>query len=381
MLFPLRIPFYRKTYKSLNNLLISKSALKHNYRELQHHHPQCAICPVLKSNAYGHGIKLVAPVVDAFKPPYICVDSLFEAYELYRYRIQSQVFIMGYTNPENLRIKKLPFAFSVFDQDTVKMLSRFQPNAQVHIKIDTGMSRYGLKISELRSYVRFIKTQHVQVVGLWSHFADADNPKSRTMIAKQLAAYKQGLRILQNEGINPTWRHISNSSGAYKVFDSVFTMIRTGGALYGIDQLQTDDPAHSLLQLQPVATVTSTITQIKTIQKGDTVGYNNTYAAKKKVTLAVLPIGYFDGVDRRLSNCGFVEVHGHACPIIGRVSMNITTIDISAVSDTHVGDTCIVYSNNPQSPCSIRNQAYSAHTIPDDLLAHLNPTIHRELVA
>jgi alanine racemase len=375
------IPFLkRKQYRHLNTLSISASAIAYNYQSVLAKHPEARVAPVLKSNAYGHGLTMMAPVFDSLHPPFLCVDSLYEAYELMKLRIKTPVFIMGYTKPENFSVKRLPFEFSVFDADVVEALSRHQPGANVHIKIDTGMSRYGVQMKDLRSFVRFVASKNLNITGLWSHFADADNPTSTRMMKKQILVYKEGLNIITGEGIVPRWRHISASAGAFKVFDDTFTMIRTGIALYGISPLAQSDVAYGKISLKPAAALTSTITQVKTVEKGDTVGYNATFTVKKHMKIAVLPLGYFEGLDRRLSNCGVIEVNGNPCPIIGRVSMNITAIDVTSAGNVAVGDPCIVYSSDTHSYASIAEQAKKANMIPYDILVHLNSSIYREVI-
>jgi alanine racemase len=371
--------FGKKHYQHLNIIRISKSALLSNYQAIQSVHPEAKVCPVIKSNAYGHGLTQVAPILDTVHAPFFCVDSLYEAYELMKLRTKTPIFIMGYTKPENYSVKRLPFEFSVFDKETVEALSLNQPGSNVHIKIDSGMSRYGLRLADTRSFVRFAKTKNVNIVGLWSHFADADNPKSNKMVDSQIAVYKEALKVVRSEGIEPIWRHISASAGSYKVFDTTFNMIRSGIAIYGISPLSETDTAQKKIILKPVGSLRSTVTQIKTLKPGDMVGYNATYSVKRQMNIAILPLGYFEGVDRRLSGCGVVIVNGEICPIVGRVSMNITAIDISKTKNVSVGDTCIVYSNDLKSEASVAHQAEKARTIPYDILVHLNSSIHREL--
>ncbi|HBQ50661.1 TPA: hypothetical protein DD690_01620, partial [Candidatus Daviesbacteria bacterium] len=128
-------------YKTLNRIEISRKNLLENYRFLSAINRKIKIAPVLKSNGYGHGIIEVAQILDKVGAPFFCVDSLYEAYELYKAKIKTPVLIMGYTNPENLKIKKLLFSFAVFDLQTVEILNKYQPGCAVHIFVDTGMSR------------------------------------------------------------------------------------------------------------------------------------------------------------------------------------------------------------------------------------------------
>jgi alanine racemase len=368
----------KRQYGHLNTIFLSKRALS-NYRSVQACHPEARICPVIKSNAYGHGLSPISTLVDTLQSPFLCVDSLYEAYEVQKLHVRTPIFIMGYTKPENFIVKKLPFSIAVFDSDTLDALSAYQHECPIHIKLDTGMSRYGVRIEDLRSFVRYAKMKKLRIDGLFSHFADADNKNSMTMTNRQIQVYKEGVSLLAQEGVMPRWRHISASAGSFKVFDTTFTMIRLGIALYGINPLDPEDPSYDRIILKPVLSFCSTITQIKKLMKGDTVGYNAIFTAKKTMKIAIIPAGYFEGIDRRLSNIGYVMVNQTACPIIGRVSMNISAIDITKAGKVTVGDTCFVYSDNRDSIASIPYQAKKAKTIPYELLVHLNASIYREI--
>lgn len=370
-----------KKYHHLNKILINKAALLHNHEVLQSFHPEAKVVPVLKSNAYGHGLKVVAPIFDSMHPNFLVVDSLFEAYELAKLRIKSKVLILGYTHPANFSVKQLPFHITVFDLEAARYLNKYQRRCKVHIFVDTGMCREGIPLHELRNFTQEIKKMdNIEVVGLASHFADADNPIDNSFTLKQLANYKIGLQILKEESINPQYRHISASGGAWKIVDSTFNLIRVGLASYGINPLEASDPFYKQLKLIPALRLTSMLVQIKALSKGDKIGYNGTYIAEKNIRVGLLPLGYYEGVDRRLSNKGSVLVNGTACPILGRVSMNMTTIDVSKVKNPKVGDEVIVYSENPSSCNSFGNAAKAAGTIPYELLVHLAESVRREII-
>lgn len=372
---------FGKQYRHLNKILISRSALEQNYLQLQSLHPHAFVAPVLKSNAYGHGLKTVAPAFDNLHPEFLVVDSLYEAYELQKLKVRSKILILGYTHPENYSVKQLHFHITIFDLETAKSLNKHQRNCKVHIFVDTGMSREGVTLDELEAFVSEIKKlKNLELVGLASHFADADNPKDDSFTQKQLLGFLKALHILQDFGITPKYRHISASGGALKVNHREINMIRAGLVSYGINPLDSKDESFSKISLRPALELVSTIAHIKNIKKGVRVGYSGTYEAKKDMRIAVLPLGYYEGVDRRLSNCGYVSVSGAMCPIIGRVSMNMTTVDISEVKKVSVGDRVIVYSNKTQDSNSITQAAQFAETIPYELLVHLAESIRREVV-
>jgi alanine racemase len=371
---------FKKQYRHLNKILINQSALQLNHQVLQVFHPEAKIVPVLKSNAYGHGLKTVTPIFDALGPEFLVVDSLYEAYELYKMNVKSKILILGYTHPDNFLTKQLPFHITIFDLETAKALNKQQKNCNVHIFVDTGMCREGVSIKHLPEFIQEVKKLScLHIVGLTSHLADADNPKDGSFTEKQIANYKKALKITEDAGISLQYRQISASGGAFKIKDPTFNVIRAGLASYGINPLELSDPEYQSLSLQPALQFVTTLAQIKTIQKGEKIGYNGTFTAQKTMTVGLLPLGYYEGVDRRLSNKGVVTINDIVCPIVGRVSMNMTSIDLSAVKNAEVGDAVCIYSDENQEN-SIVNAAKIAGTIPYELLVHLSESVRREII-
>ncbi len=368
---------FRKIYQTLNKIEISRSALIDNYTRLSTLDPGLSIAPVLKSNAYGHGIVEVANILDSQTPPFFCVDSLYEAYQLLKAGIKTETLIMGYTDPENLKVKKLPFQFAVYDLKTAEVLNRYQKGSKIHIFVDTGMNREGVRIEELPKFLKEIKKdKNLTIVGIMSHLASAKSDKDPLFI-NQVEQFKKVKRVFEKEGISPKWIHISASEpllnpGVLKIVAEISNLARVGKALYGIAPKTGTPPGCT-----PVLKLTTKITQIKKVKKGERVGYSGTYLAKKDLTLGVLPLGYNDGLDRRLSNIGKVIIKGIVCPIIGRVSMNITTIDLSKIKSVKVGDEVVIYSNNPKDPNSIQKVADLCKTIDYEILVKLTEATRR----
>ncbi|HEX7017282.1 MAG TPA: alanine racemase [Patescibacteria group bacterium] len=371
---------HRPTYRHLNKIMVNSRALKSNFEALQKSHPEAKIAPVLKSNAYGHGLLQVARVADDFGAPFIAVDSLYEAYELYKERLKTPILILGYTHPDNYKVKKLPFHFAVFDLETMETLDRYQPGAQVHLFVDTGMSREGILVSELPTFLKKIKSlESINIVGLATHLADADNPQDQSFTLGQIEKYKTALQIVRDSGLNPEWKHISASGGTFKYHDPTFNLIRAGIALYGINPLASSDAHHGAIKLQPALRFETTLAQIKQISRGSKVGYNGTHTAKNDMKIGILPIGYYDGVDRRLSNKGWVQIGDVFCPIIGRVSMNITVVDLTPAPDAKVGERVVIFSDQPGDKNSLVNSAATAGTIPYELMVKLAESVRREV--
>lgn len=366
---------FKKEYQTLNRIEISKNNLEYNYQYLSSLSGSLKIAPVIKSDAYGHGINKVAKILNPLGAPFFCVDSLYEAYELLKDGIKTPILIMGYTAPQNFKVKKLPFSYAVFDLETIKVLNEYQEDCKVHIFIDTGMNREGIQIEKIPEFLDQLKNfPNVKVEGLMSHLASSDNPKD-SLNKVQIKNFYKALEIFKKYNIHPKWIHFFNSDGLLNHVPTSKVgrqnMARVGLALYGI--------SHNT-NLKPVLRFTTQIAQIKKVKSGDRVGYDGTYTIKKPTTIGILPAGYYDGVDHRLSNKGSVLVNGIACPIIGRVSMNITTVDLSNVSNPFIGQEVVVYSDNPNDPNSIKNAAKICKTIPYDILIGLTASIKRIII-
>lgn len=367
-----------KKYRPLNLVEINKKHLISNYRELSKINPKIKIAPVLKSNAYGHGLIKVAKVLDSLNLPFICVDSLYEAYELLKAKVKSQILIMGYIDPDNLKVKKLPFSYAVYDLKLLEVINKYQKEASVHIKVDTGMNRLGVKIKDIPDFLAELKNfPSVNVEGIMSHFASAKDSKDEGALL-QLQNFKKALDLAKSAGIKCQWKHITSSSSLLnlnnKHLQKISNLARVGLALYGIDS------QYGKAKLKPVLSLKSRIVQIKNLNTGEKIGYSGTRTAKSPMTIGLLPLGYNDAVDRRLSNKGKITVNGKQCLIVGMVSMNITAIDLTNVLDVREGDEVTVISNNQRDTNSIFNIAKIAKTIPYDILVRINPTIRREVI-
>lgn len=357
---------FGRAYQPLNTIEISKKNLLNNYRYLSSINRKLKIAPVLKSNAYGHGLIPVAKVLAQKNPPFFCVDSLYEAYELSKNGITTQILIMGFIDPTSLKTKKLPYSFAVYGRGQIDALSKYQPQAKIHIFVDTGMHREGILPEELPEFLEYINKTSLEIEGIMSHFGESENSKNPLTI-QQISKFEQTIK-----SFHPKWIHISNSGGILNNL-GIGNIGRAGIALYGISPITLD------LKLKPVLKLKTHIAQVKNLKKGESVGYNFTYKAKRELKIAILPIGYNDGVNRRLSNKGFVTVRGVDCKIIGRISMNITTINITNIKNAKVGDEVIIFSNNNQAKNSIENTAKLCGSIPYELLVGLAPSTKRTI--
>lgn len=363
--------------KSLSRVLLSKKALIQNHKALQDFHPEAKVCPVLKSNAYGHGIKELANVFDNLGCEFLVVNNLQEADILSNQKVKTPVLIIGYTAPESFQRSSFPYHTSIFDLEVANTLHRYHPGTNVHIFVDTGMRREGVLPQDLPDFVQRLKKLDLKIVGICSHFSDADNSNSLDFTHKQIKVFKNSIKTLKDNGIDPKWRHISASGGAFKIQDPEFNMIRAGKAHYGINPLALGDKFYNKIKLTPVLELHTTLAHVKRVPKGSEIGYSRTFSAKEDMTLGLLPAGYFEGIDRRLSNKGYVKIREQFFPIVGRVSMNMTTIDISDIKGPMTGERVIIYSSDPDDKNSIANSAFIAGTISYDLLVHIPESLER----
>ncbi len=370
MINPVRSAFGKKYYP-LNEIEISKTALLYNYKYLKKL-SKVPVAPVLKSNAYGHGIEIVGKILDAVAPPLICVDSIYEAYQLLNAKVKTKVLVMGYVGSENLSVKKLPFSFAVYTYEMLENIKNFQPNAPVHIFVDSGMHREGVPMDELSNFLKKAKSLNLNMEGIMSHFAKPQSP-SNVKTKNQVDNFEKAIELGKTFGINFKFIHLFASNGIRNIenYKRVDNLTRSGKALYGID-VEINSK-----KLKPVLTLNSTIVQIKKLNKGEAVGYDFIFKAPRDMITAILPIGYNDGVNRRLSNKGFVKVNGKFAQIIGRVSMNITVIDVTDIKDVRVGQKVNIYSNDPMDRNCVYNVAEITETIPYEILTHLNPSTKR----
>lgn len=365
----------RRNYQPLNKILVSKKHLKKNYSHLSRLNPSIKVAPVLKSNAYGHGIVEVAQILDTLKLPFLCVDSLYEAYQLLNIDIKTPILIMGYVAPLSLKTKRLPFSYAVFDKEMLQAIAKYQPHAGIHLFVDTGMGREGMLMSEIEELAGFAQKSRLKIEGVMSHLAMPDKPQN-PFTQKQILNFKKAIQILKNKKIDPKWKHVASSVGLLELKNYqglLGNASRTGIGLYGIDPIGRD------AKLLPVLSFQTHIAQVKWLSKGDKVGYDFTYEAKDRRRVAVLPVGYNDGIPRALSNKGFVKIKKIYCPIVGKVSMNITMVDITE-TNAKKGEVVEVFSNKTQDRNSILNTAKLANTIPYVILTNLHPSTKREVV-
>ena len=375
---------------------VSKSALLHNLKQYQRLvGPDVAVMPIVKSNAYGHGMTKVAKMV-APKVSWLGVVNLAEALELRHAGIKKKIFVLSYAQPELLEQGiRQNVALPVYTESFARQVSQTAKNvgrvARLHIKIDTGTSRVGFLADDAaRAIKRIGQLPNVVIEGVWSHFAASE--ENRSFTNRQLQKFQQVLAQLKKEGIEVPYRHFACSAAIITTPIAHFNLVRLGLSLYGLwPSKHIEHIARRRspwLTLKPALTWKTRIIQVKEVAAGSKISYGGTFTVKKKTKLAVLAIGYWEGYDRHLSNQGSVLIGGQRCPVLGRVCMNLTMVDVSNIKNVKAGDEAVLIGEQggPPSPSGLRRGrgvvtvdelAEKIGTINYEVVTRINPLLER----
>lgn len=365
----------------LNLIEVSRSTILDNYYFFQKLHPDKQIWPVLKANAYGHGIKQVAKILQDKKCHYLVVDSYYEALQIWEVNPKQKVLLVGATLPGNFQHMKLSrLAIAVYDKDSIKTLGSLNKKVKIHLKINTGFNRLGIKPDQLDDFLKLIKKhENLELEGVSSHLADADGENDRFTIS-QKKKFTQVLSLLESKGVKLKFIHLAATAGSLKINDLNTNAIRLGIGLYGYNPVHSkNNDSQKLAELKPALRFTSRLINIIELKKGDKVGYGLSFTAPKDMTIGVVPVGYYDLFDRKLSNKGFIKFKNNFLPIVGRVSMNITMVDLLNTS-AELWDEVEVVSAVHSDKNSITTMADITDTIPYESLVRINGSTRRIIV-
>ena len=305
------------------------------------------VMAVVKADAYGHGAACVAPVLEENGAEYFAVSNIDEAMELRYAGVKSPVLILGHTPEEYAALlAENNIAQAVMSASYGKALAYEAKKAGVvvksHIKLDTGMGRIGFVCREgmcpEEEIAQVLAADSLSFDGIFTHFACADTDDKYT--AKQYARFSAVCDALEKKGFVPNIRHCSNSAGALLHKDMKMDMVRAGIILYG---LTPDTSLRLPSEFSPAMAFYSTIAQIKELPAGEAISYGGTHITDKNTTCATLPVGYADGWRRALSGKGNVLCHGKKAPVLGRVCMDQTVVDVSAIPEAREGDTVLLF--------------------------------------
>lgn len=368
-------------YQTLNKIEIKRQAILDNYQILLKSQPEAAIFPVLKSNAYGHGLKELCQILNDSPAPFVIVDSFPEAQIVYHY-FKRQVLILGEMPDKAYSYCDLKRSeFCVYNKESLLALAKLG-RAKIHLFVNSGMNREGIK--DIKTFLEdnLDLLKKVEITGFCSHLSSAEENSNLNKI--QLDKFLNDLEILRSFGFKPKWVHLGNSAAIFSLSCPSLTAYRSGLALYGYSPFNITSPQFIKTEkLRPALRLTSTVVSLQDLKVGETVSYNATYQAKENGKIAVIPFGYYEGLNRGLSNAAKLiwEQAGkrHYLKIAGRVCMNLCCLEAGNLN-VKIGDEIEIISLNANDENSLNNLAKISGRIIYELLVNLNANIRRYIV-
>jgi alanine racemase len=249
--------------------------------------------------------------------------------------------------------------------------------ADVHVKIDTGMGRLGVRFDEVADFASALKRfENIRVDGLMTHFAAADEPSCGPLTKDQIQRFENAVAVFEAHGLVPTHRHLANSAAVFAQTAAWGNLVRPGGVLYGLwrDILAPEDRS---VDLRPVMSLHSRITLLKWVPQGETVGYGCTFEASRKTLVATIPIGYDDGYMRALSNRGHAIIRGVFATVIGRISMDLTLVDVTNVPDVEIDDEVILMGHDGELSITAEELGKIAGTLSYEVTCGISERVPR----
>ena len=357
---------------------IDINAIIDNFNSIKGRCSSSAIMCVVKADAYGHGANYLSKVYDNLGADYYAVAALSEALNLRRFGTKTPILILGYTLPEYYEyVVNNNITQTIFSYEDALLLSKcavsLNKTAKVHIKIDTGMTRLGFDLNDntISQIIKISKLNGIEIEGVFSHFAVSDEADPDNYTKLQFDKFVGFTDQLKSNGVNILYRHISNSGGVFASSKYQLDMVRPGIALYGLyDSVNYDN------SLKPALSLKTIIAQIRKVPQNTTVSYGRTYCCSENKTLATIPIGYADGYNRQLSNKGRVIINGKFAPIVGRVCMDQTIIDVTGIGCKQ-GDTVILIGSDGTNNISASELARLSNTINYEIVCAISDRIPR----
>lgn len=368
--------FKSKQHKT--EVIYNLSAVKHNLSVFKNQlQASTKILAMVKAQSYGVGLEKIASFLEKIGISYLGVAYSDEGVELRKSGIKIPILVM---NPEEegfeacIKYNLEPAIYSLNQLDDLisTLISMEKSNFPIHIKLDTGMRRLGFERHELPKLIEVVQAQpEVRIAGVYSHLADADNRRDKRFTQLQINRFQETCTWISNKVPYPFIRHLLNSEGIANYPEAEFDMVRVGIGMYGI----SSNPA-MIKKLQAVINWKSEISQIKTIQVGESVGYSRTFVADEKMKIAIIPVGYADGFRRSLSNGkGGVFIKNIFCPILGKVCMDMIIVDVSKMNVSEGEEVEIISVNQ-----TIETFAKAMDTIPYEVMTSISKRVHRAYV-
>ncbi|WP_127015309.1 alanine racemase [Anoxybacter fermentans] len=351
----------------------------HNIKVIKKRYPETKIMAVVKADGYGHGAIQVAKAALLGGAERLAVAIVDEGIELREAGFKVPIQILGGTAEYQLeQVVDYDLIQTVFDLETARSLSRIAQKkgkeVKVHLKIDTGMGRIGVQPEEAGEMAAAILAlPNLKLEGLMTHFATADE-KDKSYTLEQLERYLKALKDIESRGIKIDIKHVANSATIIDLPELRFDMIRPGIMAYGL--WPSDDVDHTI-DIRPVMEWKARIIYVKEVPAGTGISYGKTFVTKRKTRVATLPLGYADGYSRHLSNKGQVLVKGKRAPVIGRVCMDQTMIDVTDIEGVQVGDEVVLLGRQGNDFISAEEMASWIGTINYEVVCAVSKRVPR----
>jgi len=368
---------------------VSLANLGYNFNVVQQHvGPDVTVCAVVKADAYGHGALECARALEEKGAKWLGVTSLDEAIPLREAGIQARMLLMtGFWRGEEEEIVHLSLTPTVWEPAQIESLekaaARVGTKLPVHLKIDTGMGRLGVMPEDLPQVCKALKkSSHLTLEGLATHLASSEILDSPS-VEEQLKCFEEARQSFAKEGFEPLIVHAANTGAVISRRESWFNMVRPGIALYGyhlpFERAGREVSGSKLrLPVRPVLTWKTRILSLRDMRANQALGYGGKYVTKAPARIAVLPVGYADGLNQSLSSRGRVIVREHSAPIVGRISMDLTLVDVTGLPGAAVGDEVILLGSQDGLSVDAREHAALADTNVYEILCGISKRVPRK---
>ena len=373
--------------KHLKWVEIDGSAPDWNLRQLRScsRRSDIRFCAVVKSNAYGHGVREIAPLLPS--ADWLAVNSLDEGLELRALGEARPVLLLGHVLLDRLReAVEADLRLTVYNRETLDRLGRvLRPGetCRIHVKVETGTGRQGIMPDEVTGYLSGARAiPGIEIEGLSTHFANIEDTLNHDYAEMQLSAFNNVLDGLRADGCMPGVVHTACTAATILFPETHFSMLRTGIGIYGLwpsreTFLSAQSAGMAVPDLRPVLSWKTRIVQIKELPQGSYIGYGCTYRTSRSTILGVLPVGYADGYDRKCGNSAHVLVRGNRAPVLGRVCMNLIMIDLTDIPDASLEDEVVLLGSDGGETISAETMAEWVGTINYEVVTRISPFLPR----
>ncbi|MCR4328668.1 MAG: alanine racemase [Patescibacteria group bacterium] len=364
---------------------IDSNAAHHNYKTFRRLiGPKIKLWAVVKSNAYGHGLVLFSKLADSFGADGFCVDSIIEGNRLRQEGVTKPILILGPTLPARLRdAEENGITVSVSNTDALKAIICAKPHPAFHIKVDTGFHRQGFYVEDIPKAIALIQNSKSKIKnsfkGVFTHFAAAKDVTYPTYTEMQFGKFELALRMFRDAGFDSLTVHAAATGATTLNAKYHMDAVRVGMGLYGFHASPELEMQLPYSALKPVLHWKTVVSEVKKFNVGDYVGYDITERMRHSGMMAVLPIGYWHGFPRAFSSIGEVLIGGSVARVIGRVSMDLTVVDVTGIK-CKPGMAVVVIGKSGKEEIRAQETARIIGTTQYELLTRLNPLMERIIV-